>query len=158
MFVVECQIASMTAWDVPPYVSNVAEMKSVWTCHNWKMNPGFVTKAFRISTVPMGSENLLNCGGCWKAGNELCTPILMSLVTLLISALKATSCICSFGDHNLMKTIYFIFPSRRLFSCVPHTHCSVLCWLNFLENPVQKLSCHNSSETLNKSIGKVIWL
>lgn len=134
-----------------PYVSNVAEMKSVWTCHNWKMNPGFVTKAFRISTVPMGSENLLNSGRCWKAGNELCTPILVSLVTLLISALKATPCILPFGDHNLMKTIYFIFPSRRLLSCVLHTHSSVLCYLTFLDNPVQKLSWHYSCETLNKS-------
>ena len=97
----------------------------------------------------------LTCDKCWKAGSELCTPSLMSLVTLLISALKVTSCSLLFGDHNLMKTISFIFSSRRFFR-VHHTH--VLCWLTFLGNHVQKLSCHNSSETLNKSMWEETWL
>ena len=52
--------------------------------------------------------------------------------------------------------IYIFF--RKVFLCTSPTHCWILCWLAFLGNPVQKLSRHNSSETLNKSIWKETWL
>lgn len=57
-------------------------------------------------------------------------------------------------DENHFFYIFF----QKLFSCAPHAHCSILCWLTFLGSPVQKLLRHNSSETLNKSIWEETWL